>query len=212
MKVVEIFHSIEGEGKRAGQTAAFVRFAGCNLNCSYCDTTYAQGNTGTPMTTEEILDKVGDYKRVTLTGGEPLLTPGIDDLVSKMISFGMEINIETNGSADITSLLHHSNLFFTIDYKLPFSGETDKMLLDNFEKLRPHDVLKFVIGTESDIPIMVDFIKNLKTRPLIFAGTVFGSYEPRQLVEHLVNMRSLRDIQLQLQLHKFIWDPSERGV
>jgi len=213
-KIVEIFHSIEGEGKRAGQTAAFVRFAGCNLNCSYCDTRYARGDTGTLMTAEEIFDKIGDFKRITLTGGEPLLVPGIEYLINKMVKLGMKINIETNGSSDISSLLNLSQeqLFFTIDYKLPSSGETDKMLLSNFAKLRPCDVLKFVVGNETDIPVMTDFIKSLMSNPYIYAGTVFGSYEPSKLVQHLVNIPELRNVQLQLQLHKFIWDPLERGV
>ncbi len=112
-KVVEIFNSIEGEGKRAGMCASFVRLAGCNLHCSYCDTLYAlEPCDFTLMTIDEIRQKC-TKRAVTLTGGEPLLAPGIGKLCAALLADGHYINIETNGAADIMEFLQ----------KLPFYDE-----------------------------------------------------------------------------------------
>ena len=132
MKVIEIFDSIDGEGIRTGQCATFIRLAGCNLRCSYCDTVYSLFGEETPceyteMTVDEIISKVNmTYKRVTLTGGEPLVHTDSAELVSKLTEIGCDVNIETNGAVDIVDFLSKvpksDNLFFTIDYKLPSSA------------------------------------------------------------------------------------------
>lgn len=125
MKVIEIFDSIDGEGIRTGQCATFIRLAGCNLRCSYCDTVYSLFGEETPceyteMTVDEIISKVNmTYKRVTLTGGEPLVHTDSAELVSKLTEIGCDVNIETNGAVDIVDFLgkvpKSDNLFFTID-------------------------------------------------------------------------------------------------
>ena len=222
-KIVEIFDSIEGEGKRAGQPATFIRLAKCNLRCTYCDTTYALGNEYEMMSIEDILLhlKKRQYNRVTLTGGEPLISPGVEILVHQMLAEGYEVNIETNGSVDTSFLFQYmknmdyeSNmrLFFTMDYKLPSSGVSEKMHMCNFTKLHPWDVLKFVVGSSSDVEHMVEFIRNLTSKPLIYIGAVYNSYELKNLVRHILEVPELKDATLQLQLHKIIWDASERGV
>ena len=142
MKVIEIFDSIDGEGIRTGQCATFIRLAGCNLRCSYCDTVYSLFGEETPceyteMTVDDIISKVNmTYKRVTLTGGEPLVHTDSAELVLKLTDIGCDVNIETNGAVDIVDFLgkvpKSDNLFFTIDYKLPSSGMTDKMIWNNF--------------------------------------------------------------------------------
>jgi len=218
-KVVEIFDSIEGEGKRAGQTATFVRFAGCNLNCTYCDTTYANGNDYKIMSLEDIIRRIKErnFFRVTLTGGEPLTVYQIEPLILELLSMGIEVNIETNGSIDISTVLDYcktydNKLFFTIDYKLPSSGETDKMLLGNYKKLRTWDVLKFVVGSENDMLHLIDYVQGLVSQPLIYIGAVYDKYSLQKIVVAMLDEPGLKNANLQVQLHKIIWDPTERGV
>lgn len=226
MKVVEIFDSIDGEGLRAGKTATFVRLAGCNLRCSYCDTLYALFGEDEPclyeeMTVDEVVSKVNmSYKRVTLTGGEPLLHTESADFVKRLLKRGVEVNIETNGAVDITEfsakLPDTEGMFYTIDYKLPSSGMTDKMLWRNFKNLRPADVVKFVVGSDEDVDVMKSVMESLTeiytVMPHIYAGVVFGNYEPSRLVERIMNEPLFKDVVFQLQIHKVIWNPEERGV
>ena len=226
MKVVEIFDSIDGEGIRAGKTATFIRLAGCNLRCSYCDTLYALFGESEPceyteMTVDEILSKVNAaYKRVTLTGGEPLLPLDSARLVARLLQKGYEVNIETNGAVDITEfsakIPDTSNMFYTIDYKLPSSGMTDKMIWNNFLNLRPNDVIKFVVGSDEDVNMMKAVMDRLtehyEKMPHIYAGVVFGQYEMQKLVEEILKEPVFKDIVFQLQIHKVIWDANKRGV
>ena len=222
MKIVEIFDSIDGEGIRTGQPATFIRLAGCNLRCTYCDTTYALFGEETPceyteMTIEEIVSKVNrNYNRVTLTGGEPLVHKDSVKLIKSLTDIGCEVNIETNGAADIMNIPRDDKLFFTIDYKLPSSGMDDKMIWNNFLNLKPCDVIKFVIGRDEDIKLMIEIVKKLrkvyKEMPHIFIGAVYGMYDNSDLVNVILNEPALSDARLQVQLHKIVWDPDERGV
>ena len=127
MKVVEIFKSIDGEGIRVGYPVTFIRLAGCNLRCNYCDTKYSYENEKfTEMTPQKIYNRV--YKlggrRITLTGGEPLIHKDVKVLVDLLIDKGYEVNIETNGSVDITGYLS-KNIIVTMDYKCAGSGMED---------------------------------------------------------------------------------------
>ena len=222
MKIVEIFDSIDGEGIRAGQSATFIRLAGCNLRCTYCDTAYALFGEETPceyteMTIDEIVSKVNtNYSRVTLTGGEPLVHKDCEQLIKRLTDMGCEVNIETNGAADIMNIPRNDKLFFTIDYKLPSSGMADRMLWDNFLNLTPRDVIKFVVGRDEDIKLTIEIVKKLKevypVMPHIFIGAVYGMYSNRELVDVILKEPVLSDARLQLQLHKIIWNPDERGV
>lgn len=226
MKVVEIFDSIDGEGLRTGQTATFIRLAGCNLRCSYCDTLYALFGEDEPceyteMSIDEILSRVNkQFKRVTLTGGEPLLHKDSVHLVSRLLNDGYEVNIETNGAVDITEFSarvgNTGNMFYTIDYKLPSSGMSDRMIWDNFLNLRPNDVVKFVVGSDEDVNMMKSVMDKLTAHynnmPHIYAGVVFGEYEPQKLIEHIMSEPVLKDVVFQMQIHKIIWNPNERGV
>lgn len=221
-KVVEIFDSIDGEGIRTGMPATFIRLAGCNLRCSYCDTLYALFGEAeecryVEMTKEEIIKRINpNYKRVTLTGGEPLIADGIAELIGAMTELGFEVNVETNGAADISKIKRDDNLFFTIDYKLPSSDVEDKMLWDNFLKLSPRDVIKFVVGSSDDAEKMISVVGKLKNHydimPNIFIGAVYGSFSLRHLTEIVLSESLLKDARIQIQLHKIIWSPEERGV
>lgn len=225
-KVVEIFQSIEGEGKRSGRPATFIRFAGCNLRCDYCDTAYAlfgekEECRYTEMTLEEILNH--DIKNaVTLTGGEPLLAEGIAELVDALLLRGAEVNIETNGATDIMPLIEQLDIheeekvFFTIDYKLPSSFMEDKMLFSNFESLMPHDVVKFVVADDNDYERMLEITEKLARiydeMPHIYIGAVYGRYPLDKLAEKITNEPLLQNANMQLQIHKIIWDAEKRGV
>lgn len=226
MKIVEIFDSIDGEGIRTGQSATFIRLAGCNLRCSYCDTVYSLFGEETPceyteMTIDDIVSKVNKkYNRITLTGGEPLIHSGSVTLVNRLAEMGCEVNIETNGAVDIVEFLDNiirkDKVFFTIDYKLPSSGMTDKMIWNNFLNLRPCDVIKFVVGSREDIGLMIDIMKQLKSfykvMPHVFIGAVYGMYSAQKLVEIILKESALSDARFQVQLHKIIWDADKRGV
>lgn len=211
MKVVEIFKSIDGEGIRAGYPVVFIRLAGCNLRCTYCDTKYSYNEEEYPeMTVEEIVEVVCgmDCKRVTLTGGEPLIHAGVDTLIQKLGSLGIEVNIETNGSVDIVPHIHDFTII-TMDYKCPSSGSEDRMLLANLTQLRSKDVLKFVVGDEIDLNTCRKLINS--TSAQVFISPVFGKIEPREIVEYMLKYK-MNNCRIQLQLHKFIWDVNKRGV
>lgn len=147
MKVVEKFISINGEGRRAGELAVFIRFKGCNLNCSYCDTKWANEPACDyeELSPDEICEYVSEtgIKNVTLTGGEPLLQKDIRSLVEKLLNKSdIRVEIETNGAVDIAPLANafsKEKLSLTMDYKLPSSGCEEKMLLSNMEALRKQD-------------------------------------------------------------------------
>lgn len=218
-KVAEIFTSINGEGTKAGQTAVFVRFTGCNLNCSYCDTKWANEPNAEYklMTDREILSRIKEtgIKNVTLTGGEPLLREGIHELLKEIAKDGfLQAEIETNGSIDLKPFCDIENRpSFTMDYKLPSSGMEKHMCLENFEILEKKDTVKFVSGSIEDLKKALEIIRKyyLSRRCHVYISPVFGSIEPAKIVDFMVENK-LNDVNLQLQLHKFIWDPNMRGV
>lgn len=217
--VAETFTSINGEGTHAGQLAVFVRFCGCNLRCSFCDTTWAN-EPDVPhvcQTTEEIcaaVDTTG-VNNVTLTGGEPLLRNGMVELLTALSQKeNRYIEIETNGSVDLAPYIHLSpRIAFTMDYKLPGSGMESHMRPENFSLLRASDTVKFVAGSQEDLQRALDIIQtyDLTHRCHVYFSPVFGSIEPAEIVSFM-QAHTLNDVTLQLQMHKFIWDPNKRGV
>lgn len=219
LKVCEIFQSINGEGTRAGQPAVFVRLAGCNLNCSYCDTKWANGHDAPceEMTAREIHEKVSAYgmRCVTLTGGEPLLHKHVDELLSELCGDDkLSVEIETNGSADVSIADKMKNRpLLTMDYKLPSSGMEKAMRLENYALLRSEDTVKFVCGSRSDLEKAAEIIERYKLigRCHVYLSPVFGEIDPKDMVSFMLE-RKLNGVNLQLQLHKFIWDPNEKGV
>ena len=207
MKVNEIFFSVEGEGKRSGQLAAFIRLTGCNLRCSYCDTGYAFDDGG-EMTAEEIAEAVKDYHNVTLTGGEPLLQD-CHELLTLLRSH--DVNIETNGSIELAEYLRYANVFFTMDFKCHSSGTSDAMNYDNLKILRERDVLKFVVGDERDLEQARLICKEYRPKSQIYISPIFGKIELPRIVDFM-KRRRIEDWRLQIQMHKIIWSPNERGV
>ena len=215
-RVAEHFVSINGEGQKAGELALFVRFVGCNLNCSWCDTKWANEPCApfTPMSTENIceLAKQSGVKNITLTGGEPLLQSGITALITALAKQGHSVEIETNGSVLLPTELD-CDVSFTMDYKLPSSNMESKMCLENFERLTPHDTVKFVCGSHDDLERAAQIIEkySLTDKCKVYLSPVFSMIDPKDMVEFMKERR-LNGVRLQLQLHKFIWSPDERGV
>ena len=211
MFVNEIFDSIEGEGKRAGQLATFIRLTGCNLRCSYCDTKYAFTE-GKEMNLDDIVS-MAHYPRITLTGGEPLINPESASLVKALCERGFLVNIETNGSVDVRQF-QNDNTVITMDYKAISSGENKKMSIDRINTLRKCDVLK-IVCEKSDFADIQDMLSKIKTNAAVFISPIFKKTEPKELVEFLKSMRDSgieKEIRVQVQLHKIIWNPDERGV
>ncbi len=217
-KVAELFASINGEGRKAGQLAVFVRFAGCNLSCSYCDTAWAN-EPGVPYQKLSGKDIVGcvlksGIKNVTLTGGEPLLQPDIRVLLEELAEEKVEIEIETNGSIPIKSYDDiRGHLSMTMDYKLPSSGMEKNMCSDNFRHLFPQDTVKFVCGDKKDLERAAQIAERFGLTDIcaVYFSPVFGEIKAEEMVSFMKE-RKLNGISLQLQLHKFIWDPQKRGV
>ena len=220
MRVAEKFISINGEGTRAGELAVFVRFTGCNLRCSYCDTMWAN-EPGCPyeeMSPAQICEYVRStgIKNVTLTGGEPLLQKDMDKLISLLISeCGVRVEIETNGAVDLRPFaeLPEGRPLFTMDYKLPSSGYEDRMIAENFSVLEKEDTVKFVSGSRADLERAGEIIEKygLLDRCHVYFSPVFGRIEPAEIVDFMLNKR-MNKARIQIQIHKVIWDPNERGV
>ena len=217
-KVVEIFESINGEGMRAGELAVFVRMKGCNLSCNYCDTMWANKPDCefAEMTAEQIVDRVkkSGIKNVKLTGGEPLLQKDADKLLEAFSSEkDIRVEIETNGSIDLKPFLKFENVSFTMDYKLPESDMEKYMNTDNFKILRKKDTLKFVASSVNDLKKAKEIIEKYELigKVNIIFSPVFGKIELTDIVDFLKDNK-LNDVRMQLQMHKFIWDPEERGV
>lgn len=216
--VAEKFVSINGESKRAGELAVFIRFRGCNLSCTYCDTAWANSGSSPAemMTADELAEYVRQtgVKNVTLTGGEPLLQKGLYTLIEKLITDGCRVEIETNGSVSIAELAEKPcRPDFTLDYKLPSSGMESRMLTENYRYLAACDVVKFVAGTEADLEKAEEIIERftLTEKCRVYLSPVFGGIEPAEMVSFMTE-RKMNDVRLQLQLHKYIWDPNRGGV
>ncbi|MDO5797716.1 MAG: putative 7-carboxy-7-deazaguanine synthase QueE [Eubacteriales bacterium] len=216
MKVVEKFTSINGEGTRAGELAVFVRFKGCNLRCSYCDTMWANESDCSckEETPEEIVNYVleAGIRNVTLTGGEPLLQKDIRELIHLLLHAGLRVEIETNGAVNLSDFCEERPIF-TMDYKLPSSGCEEYMIAENMELLETNDTVKFVSGSQEDLLRALEVIQayDLTSRCHVYLSPVFGSIEPVQMVEFMLK-HQMNDVRLQIQMHKVIWDPNERGV
>lgn len=218
-KVVEKFISVNGEGPLSGQLVVFIRFAGCNLNCSYCDTTWANALDVRYdlMSSVDIYNyiKSTDIRNVTLTGGEPLLQEGIIELLeilSKDIS--LHIEIETNGSVLLDKFSNIKNPpSFNMDYKLPSSNMEDKMNLDNFKYLSCKDTVKFVCGSMNDLQKSKYIIDKyeLSNKINVYISPVFRQINLETIVEFMKDNK-MNGVNLQIQLHKIIWNPNKRGV
>ena len=213
-KISEIFHSIQGEGKRAGMPCIFLRFQGCNLRCKWCDTEYAQDiKAGKTFTFNQIVKKVEsfDCKFIEFTGGEPLLQENFIELIRYFSQKDYTVAIETNGSIDISKL--PENVIRIIDVKCPSSGMVEHFNIENLLYINSNDEIKFVIANEEDYEWAKDFYLReirYKIKAEIIFSPAFSLLEPKSLAEWI--LRDGLEVRMQLQLHKYIWHPEERGV
>lgn len=212
LTVNEIFYSLDGEGIRAGYPAVFIRLAGCNLRCDYCDTEYAlRGTDGEEMTISEIIDKVrsfGKCRSITLTGGEPLLQNGTINLLRELHG-EFDTIVETNGAVDIGAALPYASI--CMDWKVPSCGMNEMMLASNLKKLRPTDCLKMVVRA-SDLPYTGFFLQTHTLNCPVYLSPVYGAINLPVLADFVKGYQGPNTLRMQVQLHKVIWSPNERGV
>lgn len=211
VKVNEIFYSIQGESTRVGRPCIFVRLTGCNLRCTWCDTAYAFYE-GQEMTEQEVQTRLRTYpcKLVELTGGEPLLQKEAYTLADRLLDEGYEVLVETGGSVDLHGL--NPRVGVIMDVKCPGSGMSQHMRWENLDLLTPKDEVKFVVKHRADFLWASSVIQRhrLDQRCPVLMSPVFGELEPRRLSEWILHEGL--SVRLQLQLHKYIWDPLMRGV
>ncbi|NJL24804.1 MAG: radical SAM protein [Calothrix sp. SM1_5_4] len=211
LKINEIFFSIQGESSWTGYPTVFVRSRGCHLRCSYCDTTHAY-NEGALRGLDEIMGEVARHpaKHVCVTGGEPLLQPGIHDLLSRLCDRGYRVSLETSGDKSCARV--DARVKKIIDVKTPDSGEPGKFHADNLRFADADTEFKFVICSERDFDWAEKFARDngLFENSNVLYSPSFNCVNERWLAEKILASGSAA--RLQLQLHKYIWSPDARGV
>jgi len=212
LTVNEIFHSIQGESTHAGRPCVFVRLTACDLRCSWCDTPYAFYE-GRKMTVDEVVAAVDRHgcPLVEITGGEPLLQDDVYPLMERLLEQGRTVMLETGGHRPITRVPR--GVVKIVDVKCPGSGEAARNEWSNLDALAPHDEVKFVIKDRADYDFAREVIARygLASRAsAVLLSPVHGVMDPRTLSEWMLADRV--QARLQLQIHKFIWHPSTRGV
>jgi 7-carboxy-7-deazaguanine synthase len=236
----EIYLSLQGESSFAGLPCVFVRLTACNLRCSYCDTAYAFTE-GRKMTLPEITARVEELARgfakspavmrlplVELTGGEPLLQTNSLPLMQALCDAGFTVLLETSGALDIAPV--DARVRRIMDLKCPSSGECERNRWENLAQLKAGDEIKFVIGTLQDYewaretiaarhlagicPILFSWVSPLlpqqQDKSLRKVPDGQTPISRRELVEKI--MADALPVRFQLQMHKFIWPPDQRGV
>ena len=212
LTVNEIFHSIQGESTHSGRPCVFVRLTACDLRCSWCDTPYAF-HEGSKMTVEDVVSRVRDYgcELVEVTGGEPLLQKDVYPLMQRLLQEGQTVMLETGGHISVDAV--PQGVIRVIDVKCPASGESAKVHWANLERLRATDQVKFVIQDRADYEFARDVVARYglaaNTAAVLFSP-VHGVLHARPLAEWILADRL--PVRLQLQAHKYIWDPQTRGV
>lgn len=211
LRVNEVFYSIQGESTYAGRPCVFVRLTGCNLRCRWCDTAYAF-HEGELRSVEQVLEQVRAYKcpLVEITGGEPLLQEEVYPLMARLLLEGYEILIETGGSLSVDRL--DPRVVKILDLKAQGSGMDPHNNLDNLRYLDKKDQIKFVVADRRDYEwakrVMAEH--TLAEKAQVLFSPVVGELRPGELAEWLLADRL--DARLQIQLHKYLWDPARRGV
>ncbi|MEX2216445.1 MAG: radical SAM protein [Phycisphaeraceae bacterium] len=223
--VNEIFHSIQGESTWAGLPCVFIRLTGCHLRCAYCDSEYAF-HEGTKRTIDDVLaeaERIGKgCELVEVTGGEPLLQPGVHELMRRLCDAGKTVLVETDGACDISKC--DSRVIRIMDLKTPGSGESERNDWANIDRLNNRDEVKFVLCSREDYDWAKEVIRkyDLASRVNAILFSAAAAMEPtteiagveglplRHLAEWVLADRL--PVRVQTQLHKLIWDPATRGV
>ena len=210
--VKEFYLSVQGESSHAGLLCSFVRLTGCHLRCTYCDSEFAFHG-GTRRSIADVVQEVRGMNAplVEVTGGEPLLQPGVYPLMEELLAAGLTVLLETSGAIDVR--LVPPAVHKIVDMKTPSSGECDRNDLRNLDSMNANDELKFVIGSREDYEWSKRLITEhrLLEKPygLLFS-TIFGKLTTKELAEWIIADRL--PVRFQLQMHKYIWEPNERGV
>jgi 7-carboxy-7-deazaguanine synthase len=203
MRIIEVFHSVQGEGPLTGVRTSFVRTARCNLRCAWCDTTYSFG-AGTQRSIPSLVREVARHrtKNVCLTGGEPLLQAESVDLVREFSRRGLTTVIETGGSLDVRPYLRVPRVILSVDVKCPSSRMEGRNRWENLPLLRAGDVLKFVIGDRTDYLYARRVVRRYRGRATLLFQPVWGS-EPGRLADWVLHDKL--DVRVMLQEHKVLW-------
>jgi 7-carboxy-7-deazaguanine synthase len=211
VKICEIFTSIQGESSYAGLPCTFIRLTGCNLRCTYCDTTYAYAE-GSDRSVEEVAGIVRDsgVKLVEITGGEPLLQEDVYPLIERLLDSGYTVLVETNGSMSIRKIDRRAVLI--LDIKTPGSGMSGEMDFSNIAHLKQTDEIKFVLTGRSDYEWAKEIMSKyaLEERCHVLLSPVDGNLSPEQLAGWILEDRL--DVRLNLQLHTYIFGRGRKGV
>lgn len=212
LTVNEIYESIQGESSWAGLHCVFIRLTACDLRCTYCDTTYAFYE-GKKRTLDDILAETlaFDCPLIELTGGEPLLQKNALPLMAALCDAGKTVLIETSGAHDISKI--DPRVHRIMDLKTPSSGECARNLFSNIEFLTERDEVKFVIGSREDYEWSRAQVRKFGLSNIVktvLFSPIFGKIEPREIVEWIIADKL--PVRFQLQMHKFIWEPTAKGV
>ena len=226
MYLIEIYKSVQGESSFAGRPCIFVRLAGCNLRCSWCDSEYTFTG-GYKLSEDQVvaeIEKLAPVKLIEFTGGEPLLQEReLIPLIQRLLAQGYELMIETSGERPVDSL--PKAVHKIVDVKCPGSGESARFRITNLASLTERDELKFVITNREDYEFSRDFIRAnaLESRgiqillspafsktPSLERSTANCLLDPRELVEWM--LADGLNARLSLQIHKYIWEPQKKGV
>ena len=211
LKINEIYYSIQGESTHAGRPCVFIRLTYCNLRCTYCDTEYAFYE-GKDMEITHIMNEIKQWNcnLVEVTGGEPLFQDECIDLLNELVNSNYEVMLETGGSLSISDV--PKKVVKIVDFKCPSSGMVKKNLWSIVDDLQAHDEVKFVIGNREDFDWAKDKITEYsidKICTLLFSPT-FGEIDPQLIVEWI--LADNLPVRMQMQMHKMIWSPEEKGV
>jgi len=208
MKICEIFYSIQGEGVTMGIPTTFIRTSGCNLDCTWCDTSYARDE-GKEMSLRQIIDEIETFGcwQVCITGGEPMCQPETPKLIDILLEKGFTVTLETNGSKSLEKIVCSDSLMISMDIKCPSSGQSDKMDKSNIELLGPTDQLKFVIADKKDYLYARQIMKENELVCAVVMMPVWG-FDISELVAWV--LKDKLEVRVLPQLHKLIWD-GERG-
>ena len=211
IKVNEIYFSIQGESSKAGLPCVFVRLTYCNLRCSYCDTEYAFYE-GKELSIDEILKQINQFecKLVEITGGEPLVQKESLNLMKILCDEGFSVMLETGGSLPINKIDRRVKII--MDLKCPSSGMVKRNFYDNIAFLKPGDEVKLVIGSREDYVWSKEILEkyDIASKCEVLFSVVFGKLEPVKLAEWILEDKL--NVRFQLQMHKFIWEPTAKGV
>lgn len=212
LTINEIFYSIQGESTYAGRPCVFVRLTACDLRCSWCDTPYSF-HEGSKRSLEDVLTSVEEYgcPLVEVTGGEPLLQDEVYPLMQSLLDRGRTVLLETGGHRSTERV--PEQVVTILDVKCPGSGEAHRNDWSNLDRLRAHDQVKFVIKDRADYEYAREVVRSRgleqRASALLFSP-VHGALDPKQLSDWVLADRL--PVRVQLQIHKYIWDPNTRGV